>query len=486
MYKNQTRSWVKHLDFMIIDVLCMQLSFILSYLVWVNFSNPYQYPVYQYQASIFIVSQLVVMLFTNNYEGIVRRGNMQEAVAIIRYVSAIFIVAIVYLFLVHQSTLASRMQFGLTFAYFMLIDFIARWINKRRIRSGHLEKKKSLVLITSMGLVNQALKKLNGEDEDDYRDFFVSSILLLDAKDDTPLPDFGIPVAKLDKQAIRNMSHEWVDEVFILQPDNMALPGRLMDDLLEMGMTVNFTTMAMGDERWPVTEVRKVGDYQVLTSSIQIASLGQVMLKRLMDILGGLFGSFITIILFIFVAPAIYAKSPGPIFFKQDRVGRNGKIFKMYKFRSMYLDAEERKAQLMEQNKIQDGMMFKMDDDPRIIGSEKKDANGNPKGIGNFIRKTSIDEFPQFFNVLKGDMSLVGTRPPTVDEWEKYDLGHRVRMSIKPGITGLWQISGRSAITDFREVVRLDREYIEHWNIGLDLKILWKTVGVVIKGRGAE
>ena len=486
MYKNQTRSWVKHLDFMIIDMLCMQLSFILSYLVWVNFSNPYQYPVYQYQASIFIVSQLVVMLFANNYEGIVRRGNMQEAVAIIRYVSAIFIVAIVYLFLVHQSTLASRMQFGLTFAYFMLIDFIARWLNKRRIRSGHLEKKKSLALITSMGLVNQALKKLNGEDEDDYRDFFVSSILLLDAKDDTTLPDFGIPVAKLDKQAIRNMSHEWVDEVFILQPDNMALPGRLMDDLLEMGMTVNFTTMAMGDERWPVTEVRKVGDYQVLTSSIQIASLGQVMLKRLMDILGGLVGSFITIILFIFVAPAIYAKSPGPIFFKQDRVGRNGKIFKMYKFRSMYLDAEERKAQLMEQNKIQDGMMFKMDDDPRIIGSEKKDANGNPKGIGNFIRKTSIDEFPQFFNVLKGDMSLVGTRPPTVDEWEKYDLGHRVRMSIKPGITGLWQISGRSAITDFREVVRLDREYIEHWNIGLDLKILWKTVGVVIKGRGAE
>ena len=140
----------------------------------------------------------------------------------------------------------------------------------------------------------------------------------------------------------------------------------------------------------------------------------------------------------------------------------------------------------MEQNKIEDGMMFKMDDDPRIIGSEKKDKNGNPRGIGNFIRRTSLDEFPQFFNVLKGEMSLVGTRPPTLDEWEKYDLHHRVRMSIKPGITGLWQISGRSDITDFEEVVRLDREYIQNWSIWLDFKILFKTVGVVLRHEGAE
>ena len=152
----------------------------------------------------------------------------------------------------------------------------------------------------------------------------------------------------------------------------------------------------------------------------------------------------------------------------------------------MYMDAEERKKALMAQNKVQDGMMFKMDDDPRIIGSEKKDKNGKPKGIGNFIRRTSLDEFPQFWNVLKGEMSLVGTRPPTLDEWEKYDLHHRVRMSIKPGITGLWQISGRSEITDFEEVVRLDREYIQNWSPELDFQILLKTVSVVLKHEGAE
>ena len=122
-----------------------------------------------------------------------------------------------------------------------------------------------------------------------------------------------------------------------------------------------------------------------------------------------------------------------------------------------------------------------MENDPRVIGSEK----GPGKGIGNFIRKTSLDEFPQFFNVLKGDMSLIGTRPPTVDEWEKYELHHRARLAIKPGLTGMWQVSGRSDITDFEEVVRLDKEYITNWNIGLDIKILFKTILVVFKKDGS-
>lgn len=189
---------------------------------------------------------------------------------------------------------------------------------------------------------------------------------------------------------------------------------------------------------------------------------------------------------FLFVAPPIYISSPGPIFFAQKRIGKNGKPFRMYKFRSMYMDAEERKKALMEKNKISSGMMFKMDDDPRIIGSEKKDKNGKPKGIGNFIRNTSIDEFPQFFNVLKGDMSLVGTRPPTVDEWEHYKPEHRSRMSIRPGITGMWQISGRSNITDFDKVVALDNKYIQTWTVGMDLRILLRTVGAVAKSEGAE
>ena len=183
----------------------------------------------------------------------------------------------------------------------------------------------------------------------------------------------------------------------------------------------------------------------------------------------------LTGIIFIFVAPIIYIKSPGPIFFKQVRIGKNGKKFNIYKFRSMYMDAEERKKELMAQNDIKDGMMFKMDNDPRII-----------KGIGNFIRDYSLDEFPQFWNVLKGDMSLVGTRPPTVDEWEKYEMHHRSRPAFKPGLTGMWQVSGRSNITDFEEFVRLDTEYIKKWSPGLDIKILFKTVAVVLGKVGSK
>ena len=172
-------------------------------------------------------------------------------------------------------------------------------------------------------------------------------------------------------------------------------------------------------------------------------------------------------------APIIKKQSPGPIFFSQIRVGKNGRQFKLYKFRSMYTDAEERKKELMEQNQMQ-GFMFKMEDDPRIFP------------IGKFMRKFSIDELPQFWNVLRGDMSLVGTRPPTLDEFEQYETHHRARLGNKPGLTGMWQVSGRSKITDFEEVVSLDTAYISNWNLAMDVRILFKTVKVVLLGRGAE
>ena len=172
------------------------------------------------------------------------------------------------------------------------------------------------------------------------------------------------------------------------------------------------------------------------------------------------------------IAIVVDDPSAGPVF-SQERIGRNGKPFKFYKFRSMYVDAEERKKELMAQNEVQ-GLMFKMENDPRITK------------VGAFIRKTSIDELPQFWNVLKGDMSLVGTRPPTVDEYEQYTGYQKRRISFRPGITGLWQISGRSDIKDFDEVVKLDLEYIDNWSLLLDLKIIFKTILVVFKGSGAK
>ena len=316
--------------------------------------------------------------------------------------------------------------------------------------------------------------------EHNYARYKIAGIAVID-KEMTGKYINGVKVVANMENAAEYVCKEWIDEVLIVTSDVVPYPKELIEQFTETGVTVHLNLAKVQSVPGKKQFVEKVGDYTVLTTSINYASTRDLMLKRLVDIAGGLVGCLITGILFIFVAPAIYIASPGPIFFAQERVGKNGKRFKMYKFRSMYMDAEERKKELMKQNRVSDGLMFKMENDPRVIGSEK----GPGKGIGNFIRKTSLDEFPQFFNVLKGDMSLIGTRPPTVDEWEKYELHHRARLAIKPGLTGMWQVSGRSEITDFEEVVKLDTKYISEWSFLLDIRILFKTVLIVLGQKGS-
>lgn len=219
--------------------------------------------------------------------------------------------------------------------------------------------------------------------------------------------------------------------------------------------------------------LEEFGRSSMITLSATRRTLRDAVLKRLMDIAGSVVGLLISVPIIAVVAIPLKLESPGPLFFRQKRVGLNGRYFYIYKLRSMYVDAEERKKELMAQNEI-DGLMFKITDDPRITR------------VGRFIRRTSIDELPQFFNVLRGDMSLVGTRPPTVDEYERYESHHKRRLSMKPGITGMWQVSGRSNIENFEEVVRLDVAYIDNWSLWLDIKIIFKTIMVVFGGHGAK
>ena len=312
-----------------------------------------------------------------------------------------------------------------------------------------------------------------------YNGFNLSGLAIMDEKlDDTVIE--RIPVVCSKDNLLEYVQKNVIDEVMIKMPENRKEVDELTWTLLQMGVVVHIA-LDYTDHALPNRVVERIGGYTCMTTSINTASSIPMGLKRLTDIMAGLVGCAITGVAFIFVAPLIYKASPGPIFYCQERVGKNGRRFKMYKFRSMYMDAEERKKELMAQNKMQ-GNMFKMDNDPRIIGSEK----GPGKGIGNIIRSLSIDELPQFYNILRGDMSLVGTRPPTVDEVAAYDLHHKVRLSMKPGLTGMWQVSGRSEITDFEEIVRLDAYYIENWSLKLDLKIILKTFKVVFAKEGAE
>lgn len=199
---------------------------------------------------------------------------------------------------------------------------------------------------------------------------------------------------------------------------------------------------------------------------------GAYLIKRLMDIVASAILMVLLMPLFLGVALAIRLEDPGPILFKQVRVGRWGQLFTMWKFRSMYTDAEERKKALMAQNEMQGGVIFKMKNDPRVTR------------VGRIIRKTSIDELPQLWNVLKGEMSLVGPRPPVPAEVNEYSLADRRRLEVIPGITCIWQVSGRSNIP-FDQQVELDVQYIQSQSIWTDIKILFKTVPALLFGVGA-
>ena len=284
----------------------------------------------------------------------------------------------------------------------------------------------------------------------------------------------NIPVVASKTDFMDYVLREAIDEVFIHLPDvkNNDLKHVILE-LEKMGVVVHLNIdmfdLGLDDSR----RIFRMGDYYTLVFSSRLFDSRKLLIKRCIDIMGAVVGLLITAVITVFLAPALLLESPGPLIFRQKRVGKNGRIFEMYKFRSMYADAEQHKAELMEQNEMQ-GNMFKLTDDPRVTK------------VGRFIRKTSIDELPQFWNVLKGNMSLVGTRPPTLEEFESYKSYQKRRLSISPGITGLWQISGRSDITDFEEVVRLDLEYIDNWSVGLDIKILLKTIVMVVTGKGAK
>lgn len=263
------------------------------------------------------------------------------------------------------------------------------------------------------------------------------------------------------------------DQVFFFLPKDWA--GDIepyLQKCEELGITARLL-LDWYDLKISKTELSYLGDVPMLTFHTVSLNQSQLLLKRVLDIFGGLCGVLLTGLITLFVAPAIKLNSPGPIFYSQKRVGQNGRVFKIYKFRSMYFDADQRLEELKEQNEL-NGAVFKIKNDPRITK------------VGKFLRKTSLDEFPQFWNVLRGDMSLVGTRPPTLNEVEEYERYHRRRLSIKPGLTGMWQVSGRNDISDFEEIYRLDVQYIDHWSLTLDIKILFRTVWTVLTGKGAE
>ena len=483
MYRKDSLYWLKHVDFIILDILCLQFSYLLACKVTDN-ALPYGTNLYRTFALLLVVGDLLVAVLFNTFKNVLKRGLYVEFTVTVKHTLALLALSTISLFLVKKTGNISRSIVGLTFSFYVVLTLIVRRVWKKHLinqRNTNPKNNKTIFIVTTNNLVEEVIQNVNKTNFSGYK---ITGLCILDEdREGQYINDIPITVNK--DECANYIGKEWVDEVLVVTEQNTNVDSQLIHDIVETGVTLHVNLLPVSDLVGKRQFVEKVGTYPVLTVSLNYASLFQLAVKRLTDIIIGLIGCLFTGIIFIFVAPIIYINSPGPIFFGQERVGKNGKHFKMYKFRSMYLDAEERKKELMDQNKISDAKMFKMDFDPRIIGNKILEDGTHKTGIGDFIRRTSLDEFPQFFNVLKGDMSVIGTRPPTLDEVELYDLHHYARLAIKPGITGMWQVSGRSDITDFEEVVRLDKEYIANWNPGLDVKLFFKTIEVVLKKQGS-
>lgn len=481
MYEKTKSSWLKHFDFMIIDIICLEMAYYLSFLFRnhlisqsINATekysvNPLYDPFYRQIFIILVIIDLIVVFFRQSYKDILRRGYFQEFKNVIVQNTFILGIILLYLYVTMEAGTLSRAVFGVTWGLGVFFMYAARLSWKHIVRKWVMEDENlpKLLIVTTRQRSQECIGKIKSRR---YNEFKIAGIVVLD-EDLTGQAILDVPVVANRENMFDYVLTNVVDGVLFSEDMDDKEREFYIYRFLSMGQTVHIDLNKVSSEL-PNKLVQSMGNFTVMTTSIKAVDARQLFVKRIMDIVGGLVGCVIIVVVAIPLYPIVKIQAPGPLFFKQTRVGKNGRTFKMYKFRSMYVDAEARKAELMKQNEMQ-GQMFKMKDDPRIFPA------------GHFIRRYSIDELPQFFNILKGDMSLVGTRPPTLDEYENYDLHHKIRLSIKPGLTGLWQVSGRSDIKDFDEVVRLDEKYIEEWNIGQDIKILLKTVGVVFGAKGS-
>lgn len=512
MYKRNVQGWLKHIDFILWDEFILQISYVIGFMIrhgWGKWPYTSWLTAYKPLAIVLAVVDVLVAVIFNTMHNIMKRGKLREFIETVKHVVLVLLLMSLYLFSAQTGDAYSRITIYLTSGFHLILGYTIRLLWKPLVRKINREKNKgTMILVADESAVRRILDRASDLDGFEYAGIVLSN------RDGTGETIKGIKVVSCLTSAADYICREWVDEVFVypehlsdLKMANYEAVESFIDDSYGSQAKTNSGKISGQSDvailieqcremaipihiRLPISSsggksfMEKVGGYNVLTMTANYVSPFQMVIKRFFDIFGGLIGSVFALIIIVIVGPKIKKESPGPILFKQTRIGLNGKRFKFYKIRSMYMDAEERKKELMAQNRVSDGMMFKLDFDPRIIGNKIEDGK-QQTGIGEFIRRTSLDEFPQFFNVLKGDMSLVGTRPPTEDEWEKYKYHHRARLATKPGLTGMWQVSGRSDITDFEEVVKLDTEYINNWSIGLDLRIILKTVKAVLKHEGA-
>lgn len=469
----QTKERIQNFILFFSDLLCVVMSFYLAGIVWLlgykDFSHTFAWNQLNGNILTVLVSYLLLSVIDSGAEDFTGRGYFIEFRAVLKkYILFACIIAI-YELLRRKEELFPRGVYVIMFGLVIVSSYICRIIIKKILishnKSGHAIR---MIVITTK---DRAEKNLSlREDRTDWMRR-LDSFIIVDA--DMVGESIGdVPVVASADTLMDHIRKGVADEVYIdIGYQNIEHLRPMILELEDMGVTVDLRIDILDAFDDFDVAFGKLGGNVVATFAHRLYAYKKLFIKRCADIAGSLVGILVMVICMPFVALAIKLDSPGPIFFKQQRVGKGGRYFYIYKFRSMFADAEERKKELVSENEMQ-GLMFKVTDDTRITK------------VGKFLRKTSIDELPQFLNVLKGDMSLVGTRPPTIDEFQQYDGHHKRRLTMKPGITGMWQAYGRNTVTDFEDVVKMDLQYIDNWSLSLDIKILFKTIITIFKEGG--
>ena len=465
----QNKQRIQNIILFITDFAGLLLSYYMSGFIWLyyykGFGLGFSVGQVDSKLTVVIATFLIAYLIHTENEDYTKRTLMQETVSVFKTNIILAAIIAIYQLLDKSSVDFPRGLYVLTIIINVILMLIVREVIKLYLTKKYRNKKRLLVITTS-DRADRIVDKYSSIDNWANRLYGIA-VIDKDMKGDNIN---GVPVVANVHDMMTYMKNEIVDEVYIsIRQDKAEELSAVVMQLEDMGIIVHIKLETLDAYKDYDMKLEKMGKTPVVTFANRFYDYRKLAIKRIIDIIGSIVGLVIMFITMIFIAPAIKIESPGPVFFKQKRVGRNGRYFYIYKFRSMYMDAEERKKELMAKNEMS-GLMFKMKDDPRITK------------VGRFIRKTSIDELPQFINVFKGDMSIVGTRPPTVNEFKQYEGHHKRRLSMKPGITGMWQAYGRKTITDFEDIVSMDLDYIDNWSIMLDVKIILRTFIAVFQG----
>ena len=470
----QQKQKIQNSLLILVDAVCLVAAFLLASVVRLEFRPDPINPTFNGVIAnlwLVLVTYFCVYVFFNANQDFGRRDGYEELVYVVKVSAFVAGVIALVFFAAHKLEYLTRTVWAVTVLSNMIFMYLGHMAVKRIAKKRRaVAEKQHMYLVTTESRVSYILSQLkNGQELERC----TLRIAIVD-RDMRGMKIGGYPVVATLEDMMEDPRREVVDVAYINVPYNTGKSlEEYIDGFEEMGIPVQLNINMLEGKEGYTRCIDMVGDLPVVRFAPRFFDENKLLMKRVIDIVGAVVGLAITAVVSIFVIPAIKLESKGPALFRQKRVGKNGRYFYIYKFRSMYQDAEQRKGELMSQNEMK-GQMFKMTDDPRVTK------------VGRFIRSTSIDELPQFWNILKGEMSLVGTRPPTVEEFKQYEPRHKRRLSMKPGLTGLWQVSGRSDIEDFEEVVHLDVAYIDNWNLQLDAKILLKTVVVIFKKVGAK